>query len=89
MLNIILGLIYMVGVFTSHYVWRKYKDKDYLWFFWFMIIAILVRMVDYFINNIFHTSLEIIFISNTVLLIADFTVVVTGLVILFKFLRRR
>lgn len=82
--NIIHGLIYLSVAVVSYFIWRKYRDRDYLWFAGIGLFAVLINAADFALKNISQIPIEIKFISSLSFLLFDPIIVILVLRILFK-----
>jgi len=60
--KLIYSILYFIGSVTCFSVWKKYKDKDWLWFVWLATIGGSIELINYFLS-IFNASPNIIFIG--------------------------
>ncbi len=67
--DIVQGLVFLAITVVSYLVWKKYKNKDYMWFGLIGIAGALLNTWDYSIEKFFHISLEIKIVNTIISII--------------------
>jgi len=49
-------ILYLVVIIASFFIWKKYSDKRFFWFFLIAIAALCIFAWNHLANNIFHFS---------------------------------
>lgn len=82
-------IVLIIVIIGSYIDWKKYKDKDFLWYFYLGICGLLLALWGNFANQIFRFSDEFAFLNNAVVIFLATILVLLFLIIGFLQIRKK
>jgi len=82
--NLIFAALFLGIVVVNCYYWRKRKDKDHFYAALIWLVGVFVNVLDYGIDNIFHSSTAIRHWSDVGVRLILPILVVASLIVYFK-----
>jgi biotin transporter BioY len=68
--KLIYSVAYIVGAVICFSIWKRHRDRNWLWFTWLAIIGGTLEVANYLVN-ILESPSNIIAISNIAILVFD------------------
>jgi hypothetical protein len=66
LVDLLQAIVFMIIVAAGYLAWKKYGNKDYLWFAVISLLGLLLMGWDYFSSNVLQLQLEIKLINSAI-----------------------